>query len=191
MNLTTPLGDEVLRLSAGDRITLTGTVYTARDRAHARMCSQGIPFNPCGAAIYHSGPIVFENSIVAAGPTTSSRLDRFTGFLMDAGVRALIGKGGMGAASVAALQGRGVYLAYPGGCAPLAASRMTLQDVLWEDLGMAEAVWVIQLDRLPLTVGIDARGGDLFGSVRAEAARRYAGAYESGNGSCRNPAPMR
>ncbi|MDD1676369.1 MAG: fumarate hydratase C-terminal domain-containing protein [Methanomicrobiales archaeon] len=189
MNLTTPLGDEVLRLSAGERITLSGTVYTARDRAHARMCTQGIPFNPQGAAIYHSGPIVCADRIVAAGPTTSSRLDRYTGFLMDAGVRALIGKGGMGASSVAALQGRGVYLACPGGCAPLAASHMALEGVLWEDLGMAEAVWVIRLDRLPLIVGTDAHGGDLFSAVHAEAARRYADAYGSGIASCRNPGP--
>jgi fumarate hydratase subunit beta len=191
VNLTTPLGDEVLCLSAGAQVTLSGTVYTARDRAHARMLAEGIPFDPDGAAIYHTGPIVCADRIVAAGPTTSARLERYTAFLLGAGVRALIGKGGMGAGSVEALRGKGVYLAYPGGCAPLAATHMTLRGVIWEDLGMAEAVWVIDLDRLPLIVGIDAHGGDLFGAVRSEAARRFALGKQSGSGTSRNSGPLR
>jgi fumarate hydratase subunit beta len=191
VNLTTPLGDEVLRLCAGERVTLSGTVYTARDRAHARMRAQGIPFDPRGAAIYHAGPIVRADRIVAAGPTTSARLEQFTAFLMEAGVRALIGKGGMGTGSVDALRENGVYLAYPGGCAPLAAAHMTLRGVIWEDLGMAEAVWVIELDHLPLIVGIDAHGGDLFGVVRSEAVRRFALEYQSGGGTLRNFSPPR
>jgi fumarate hydratase subunit beta len=185
MNLETPLGEEVLALSAGEEVTLSGTVYTARDLAHARMLSMGIPFDPQGAVIYHTGPIIRGGRIIAAGPTTSSRLEHYTGFLMDAGVRALIGKGGMGSSSIAALKGRGVYFTYPGGCGPLAAARMRLCDVIWEDLGMAEAVWVIDLDHLPLIVGIDAGGRDLFGTVLAEARGRFFSRY--GSGSVRNP----
>lgn len=173
MNLTTPLGDEVLDLRAGDTVTLSGTIYTARDEAHLRMMEKGIPFDPEGAAVYHCGPVVQDGRLVVAGPTTSARMNRLSGFLIDAGVRALVGKGGMGPEVVEHLRGHGVYLALTGGCAALAAARMTLKGVYFEDLGMAEAVWVIQIDHLPLTVGIDAHGGDLFRAVREKAKTQF------------------
>jgi fumarate hydratase subunit beta len=167
--LTTPLGDEILSLRAGDGVTLSGTVYTARDEAHIRMHREGIPFDPRGAVVYHCGPVVAGEKIVAAGPTTSARMDALTGFLLDAGVRGIIGKGGMGKEVVELLRGRAVYFAFTGGCAALAASRMCLRGVHFPELGMAEAVWAIGVDRLPLVVGIDAHGNDLFGRVREEA----------------------
>lgn len=173
MNLTTPLGDEVLSLRAGDRVTLSGTIYTARDEAHLRMLEEGIPFDPKGAVIYHCGPVVQDNRIVVAGPTTSARMNALTGFVLDAGVRALIGKGGMSGEVAQELRGRAVYLAFTGGCAALAAARMRLAGVYFEDLGMAEAVWVIEVDELPLTVGIDAHGGDLFEAVRTKAKTQF------------------
>ncbi len=169
VRLKTPLGGEVLSLRAGDAVTLSGIVYTARDEAHLAMMEKGIPFDPKGAAIYHCGPVVQDGKIISAGPTTSSRMNRLSEFLLDAGVRALIGKGGMGKEVVEQLRGRAVYLAFTGGCAALAASRMQLKGVHFEELGMAEAVWVIELDELPLIVGIDAHGGDLFGEVRKRA----------------------
>ncbi len=173
IHLATPLSREVLNLRAGDQVTLSGTIYTARDEAHLRMMEDGIPFDPEGAAVYHCGPVISGSRILAAGPTTSARLNRLTGFLLDAGVRALIGKGGMGKAVVDQLNGRGVYLALTGGCAVLAASRMKLRGVYYEDLGMAEAIWIIEADRLPLVVGIDSRGGDLFGAVEREAKLQF------------------
>lgn len=173
MNLTTPLGDEVLDLRAGDRVTLSGTIYTARDEAHMRMMEEGIPFDPEGAAVYHCGPVVQDGRLVVAGPTTSARMNRLSGFLIDAGVRALIGKGGMGQEVVEQLRGRAVYLALTGGCAALAADRMHLSGVYFEDLGMAEAVWIIEAGHLPLTVGIDAHGGDLFRAVREKAKTQF------------------
>jgi fumarate hydratase subunit beta len=171
--LCTPLGDEVLDLAAGDRVTLSGIVYTARDEAHIRMQDEGIPFDPEGAAIYHCGPVIREREILAAGPTTSARLNTLTGFLLERGVRALIGKGGMGSEVAGKLRGRGVYLAFTGGCAVLAASKMTLRGGYFEDLGMAEAVWEIELDALPLIVGIDSRGADLFSQVAEEAKKQF------------------
>jgi len=174
VQLTTPLGDEILSLHAGDRVELSGLVYTARDEAHLRMQKKGIPFDPKGAVIYHCGPVVKDDRIVAAGPTTSARMNTLSGFLLDRGVRGLIGKGGMDATVREQLRGRGVYFAFTGGCAALAASHMTLKGVHFPDLGMAEAVWVIELDRLPLVVGIDAQGNDLFEAVR-EHAKRTAG----------------
>jgi fumarate hydratase subunit beta len=169
VQLHTPLGDEILTLRAGDHVELSGIVYTARDEAHLRMREQGIPFDPKGAVIYHCGPVVKDNRVLAAGPTTSARMNDLSGFLLDRGVRGLIGKGGMGAAVREQLRGRGVYLAFTGGCAALASSHMTLKGVFFEDLGMAEAVWVIQLDRLPLVVGIDAQGNDIFEATRKKA----------------------
>jgi len=173
-HLTTPLGDEVLDLNAGDRVTLTGMVYTARDEAHLRMQEEGFPFDPKGAAIYHCGPVISGETVVAAGPTTSARMNTLTGFLLDAGVRALIGKGGMNADVAGLLRGRAVYLAFTGGCAALAASRMKVRGVWFEELGMPEAVWALELDHLPLTVGMDAHGHDLFGDVAGRAQAEFA-----------------
>lgn len=169
VQLRTPLGDEVLRLRAGDHVELSGIVYTARDEAHLRMQKAGIPFDPKGAVIYHCGPVIKDNRVLAAGPTTSARLNELSGFLLDKGVRGLIGKGGMGATVREQLRGRAVYFAFTGGCAALASSHMALKGVFFEDLGMAEAVWVIALDRLPLVVGIDSHGNDIFESVRRHA----------------------
>jgi len=167
--LKTPLGQEVLELIAGDRVTLSGTVYTARDEAHLMMQEKGIPFDPEGAAIYHCGPIIRDERVIAAGPTTSARMSGCSGFLLDRGVRALIGKGGMGAEVRDQLRGKGVYLAFTGGCAALAASRMTVEGAYFPELGMAEAVWVLCFDQVPLVVGIDALGNDLFLEVERRA----------------------
>jgi len=167
--LQTPLGPEVLDLIAGDRVTLSGTVYTARDEAHEMMHKKGIPFDPEGAAVYHCGPIISDDTVVAAGPTTSARMNACSGFLLDRGVRALIGKGGMGADVRNQLKGRGVYLAFTGGCAALAASRMCVKGVYFPELGMAEAVWILIFDEVPLVVGIDSRGNDLFLDVERRA----------------------
>ena len=162
MRLTTPLGDEVLSLNAGDRILLSGTVYTARDEAHLRILEEGFPFNPNGAVLYHCGPVISDNEVVAAGPTTSARMNKLTKPVLDAGVSGLIGKGGMSDEVVEALKGRGVYFAFTGGCAALAASCMKLKGVHYADLGMAEAVWEIELSDMPLVVGIDSKGNNLF-----------------------------
>ncbi|MDD1703995.1 MAG: FumA C-terminus/TtdB family hydratase beta subunit [Methanoregula sp.] len=165
VQLRTPLGDEVLPLKAGDCVELSGMVYTARDEAHIRMMEDGIPFPPRGAVIYHCGPVIKHGMVVAAGPTTSARMNEISGFLLDAGVRGLIGKGGMGKTVRDQIRGRGVYFAFTGGCAALASARMKLRDVYFKDLGMAEAIWAIELDHLPLVVGIDAHGNDIFSTV--------------------------
>lgn len=173
MKIKTPLGEEILTLRAGDSVLLSGTIYTARDEAHLKMLEEGIPFDPEGAAIYHCGPVIQDDRIIAAGPTTSARMNNLTGFLLDAGVRCLIGKGGMSGDVSKSLKGRAVYLAFTGGCAALAASHMKLTGVFYPDLGMAEAIWVIDVTDLPLVVGIDADGGNLFSRVDAEAQKRY------------------
>ena len=85
IQLHTPLGDEILTLHAGDRVELSGRVYTARDEAHLRMQKEGIPFDPQGAVIYHCGPVIKAERIIAAGPTTSARMNVLSGFLLDRG----------------------------------------------------------------------------------------------------------
>ncbi len=172
-DLRTPLGEEVLSLRAGDRVTLSGLVYTARDEAHLMMEERGIPFDPKGAVIYHCGPIIIDEKVVAAGPTTSARMNILSGFLLDKGVRALIGKGGMGETVNGQLRGRGVYLAFTGGCAALAASSMKCKGICYEELGMAEAVWILEFDRVPLVVGIDSEGNDLFRTVNRKAKLQF------------------
>jgi len=174
ISLKTPLSEEVLKLKAGDHVELSGVVYTARDEAHLRMQNEGIPFDPKGAVIYHCGPVIHDNRVIAAGPTTSARMNEISGFLFDKGVRALIGKGGMGNTIRDQLKGRAVYFAFTGGCAALASSHMTLKGVYFEDLGMAEAIWAIELNRLPLVVGIDAQGNDIFDAVRKKSEREFA-----------------
>jgi fumarate hydratase subunit beta len=169
VQLRTPLGEEILNLNAGDHVELSGIVYTARDEAHLRMKEKGIPFDPKGAVIYHCGPVIRDNRVIAAGPTTSARMNELSGFLIEKGVRGLIGKGGMGATVRNQLAGKGVYLAFTGGCAALASSHMTLKKVFYEDLGMAEAVWAIELNRLPLVVGIDSHENDIFDAARKKA----------------------
>jgi fumarate hydratase subunit beta len=173
VHLKTPLGDEVLQLKAGDHVELSGTVYTARDEAHLRMKEKGIPFDPKGAVIYHCGPVIRDGRVIAAGPTTSARMNEMEGFLIEKGVRAFIGKGGMGPTVRGQLRSKGVYFAFTGGCAALASSHMTLKGVYYEDLGMAEAVWAIGLDRLPLVVGIDSHGFDIFDAAREHAEQAF------------------
>ncbi len=180
IQLKTPLGDEILDLRAGDRVELSGTIFTARDEAHMRMMEEEIPFDPRGAVIFHCGPVISDGRVVAAGPTTSARMNSLCGFLLDAGVRAFIGKGGMNTAVSSLMKGRAVYLAYTGGCAALAASRMELKGVYFEDLGMAEAVWEIKVENLPLTVAMDAHGGDLYSGVARDAEKSFRSVFPPG-----------
>ena len=178
IELHTPLGEEVLSLRAGERVTLSGLVYTARDEAHMMMEERGIPFNPNGAAIYHCGPIIIDGMVIAAGPTTSARMNNLSGFLLDNGVRALIGKGGMGETVREQLRGRGVYLAFTGGCAALAASSMKYRGIYYEELGMAEAVWELEFYKVPLVVGIDSEGNDIFYDVSRKAKLQFSSLFK-------------
>ncbi|MDO5845324.1 MAG: FumA C-terminus/TtdB family hydratase beta subunit [Methanocorpusculum sp.] len=162
LSLTTPLDNEVLSLKAGDRVLLSGTIYTARDEAHMKIAECGFPFNPEGAVVYHCGPVVADGKILAAGPTTSARMNKLTKPMLDAGIRGLIGKGGMSLEVADQLRGRAVYFAFTGGCAALAASCMELTGCHYPELGMAEAVWEIKLTDMPLIVAMDAYGNDLF-----------------------------
>jgi len=187
--LTTPVAEEAIaELQVGEVVYLTGELFTARDRAHQRLLEcltagkgSEIPL-PTGAVLYHCGPVVRRRNdsweVLAAGPTTSARMDLLTPALIEQRqIRAVIGKGGMGDTTRAAMQRNGcVYLAMTGGAAVLAAARIkAVQGVYWLDLGMAEAVWQLQVEEFgPLVVGIDAHGASLYEQVTAEARRQLA-----------------
>lgn len=178
-HLTTPLGrDDIMDLQAGDIVYLSGTIYTARDEAHLRILEltdegKPLPFDLDGAVLYHCGPLMQKDEggwrTVAAGPTTSARMTDMTPQVLDNyNVRAIIGKGGM--KNIApVLEDRCVYLAYTGGCAALAVDMIRdVKDVHWLDLGMPEAVWVLEVENFgPLVVGVDAKGRDLYEEVLA------------------------
>lgn len=171
--LTTPVTREMLApLKAGDTVLLSGTVYTARDAAHKRLmerldAGEDLPFPLEGSAIYYVGPTPERPGQVigSAGPTTSGRMDPYSPRLLDLGQTIMIGKGARSqAVKDAVVRNGGVYLAALGGAGALMAESVQSLDVIcWEDLG-CEAVRKLEVNDFPLTVILDAHGGDLYQS---------------------------
>ena len=171
--LTTPATREDLApLKAGDAVLLSGVVYTARDAAHKRMMElldrgEELPFPVEGSALYYVGPTPERPGEVigSAGPTTSGRMDAYSPRLLDLGQSIMIGKGARNqAVKDAVVRNGAVYLAALGGAGALmAASVKKLEIICWEDLG-CEAVRRLEVEDMPLTVILDAHGGDLYQS---------------------------
>lgn len=168
VKLRTPLSEkDVLKLKAGDVVHLSGEIVTARDAAHRRILSlprEELPFDPEGAVIYHCGPVVRKKAyswkVVSAGPTTSARMNRYLDGILSLGVRGIIGKGGMRAEP---FKGRAVYFAFTGGAGSLAAESIKrVKAVHWLDLGIPEALWVLEVEDFPVIVAIDAHGNSLY-----------------------------
>ncbi len=169
--LTTPITREMLApLRAGDAVLLSGTVYTARDAAHARICEllqrgEEPPFPLEGSAVYYVGPTPARpgEPIGAAGPTTSGRMDSFSPMLIERGQLLMIGKGRRSDAVKEAIVRCGaVYLGAVGGAgAVMAASVSGAKVIAWDDLG-CEAVRELTVADMPLTVVIDSQGNDLY-----------------------------
>ncbi|KSW11506.1 fumarate hydratase [Pyrodictium occultum] len=193
--LETPLGEEeVRRLRAGDVVYLSGLVFTARDEAHRRIVETlrrggGLPFPTRGLAVYHCGPVARRRDggweIVAAGPTTSARMEPLEPeFIRLTGVRMVIGKGGMGRGTAEACRRYGaVYAVFTGGAAVLAARAVErVEAVYWlEELGMAEAVWLLRVrDFGPLTLVIDSHGNNLYDQVMEDVRKRLHQLLEGG-----------
>ncbi|MBS7288536.1 MAG: fumarate hydratase C-terminal domain-containing protein [Candidatus Freyarchaeota archaeon] len=175
--LKTPLVEEDVRsLHVGDVVFLSGVVVTARDAAHRRMIEhiqsgKPIPVNLRGGVIYHCGPIIRRlddgrMEVISAGPTTSSRMDIFEPFIISRlGARMIIGKGGMGGSTIDAMKRYGaVYAAFPGGAGVLAASKIKrVVGVEWMELGMPEALWILEVESFgPLVIAIDSSGKSLY-----------------------------
>lgn len=179
--LKTPIGRETAEsLQAGDTVYITGTMITARDKAHIRMdeyfsAGKPLPFSLEGSVIFHGAPIVRQKDsgweIVAIGPTTSARMNDLEPQVIAHGAGAIVGKGGMDRRTLQALHDHGcVYLSMTGGAAVLGA-RMVKQvtGAEWTDLGLAETVWVLEVENFgPLTVTMDAHMHDLYQGVRDE-----------------------
>ena len=158
------------QLNAGDKVLLSGTVYTARDAAHKRMfelieSQKDLPFEIENSVIYFAGPTPTPDNlpIGSCGPTTSSRMDGYTPMLHDMGLVATIGKGDRNAAVIESIKrNNAVYLCAIGGAGALAAMQITECDVIaFEDLG-CESVKKLTFDNFPLIVGIDSKGGNIF-----------------------------
>jgi fumarate hydratase subunit beta len=179
----TPISEEEVRkLRVNDTLFITGTVVTARDAAHRRAIEfhkegKKLPINLEGLALFHCGPIAKQEGdrwkVVAAGPTTSSRMDLFEDrFIKNFRVRVVVGKGGMGKKTADAMQLYGaVYGAFTGGAAVLAAKAIKqVKSVEWKDLGMPEAMWILEVESFgPLTVAIDTHGNNLFQNIQTKA----------------------
>jgi fumarate hydratase subunit beta len=179
-HLKTPITEKDARkLKVGDVIYVTGEhVYTARDEAHERalrMYEKGEkpPVDFEGSVVYHVGPVAWQKEgkweILSAGPTTSSRMELFEDeFLRKYKARIIVGKGGMGAKTLAALKEVGaVYCSYTGGCGALAAKGLKeVRAYEWQDLGMPEALWVITAQEFgPLLVTMDSYGNSLHDDI--------------------------
>lgn len=166
-----PLTEEDLSsLKAGDRVLLTGVVYTARDAAHKRMIEQekeGIPFpvDLTGQILYYVGPTPARPGEVigSAGPTTSGRMDSYTPQLLEKGLKGTIGKGYRSEeVKNAMIQHKAVYFGAVGGAAALIARSIKSAEVIaYEDLG-TEAIRKLTIEKFPVFVINDIHGGDLY-----------------------------
>jgi len=184
-NLTLPIDGATAReLRVSDILFLTGTIFTARDEAHllmleAQESGKDIPFDPSQMALFHCGPVVSRQNggwkVIAAGPTTSIRMELFEDkYLETFRPPIIIGKGGMGDRTQTALESVGaVYTHYTGGAGALAAKRIeSVEGVEWlEELGMPEAAWLFKVkDFGPLLVTMDSAGGNLYKDLESAVA---------------------
>ena len=191
VKLKTPISvDAVRKLSVGDTIYITGTMVTARDEGHRKLLElhekgEKPPIPLEGMALYHCGPVVKKNEkweVVAAGPTTSTRMELFEDQVIEKfGVRVIVGKGGMGERTTEAMKEYGaVYGAFVGGAAVLAAEAIKeVKDVNWLDLGAPEAFWILEVEGFgPLMVAIDAHSNNIFEDVKKEVAKKKERIYK-------------
>lgn len=158
------------RLKAGDRVVLSGKVFTARDAAHKRIVQalgngENPPFDIQNAVIYYAGPTPAPQGLAvgACGPTTSSRMDVFTPYLLDNGLAAMIGKGERSREVCdSIIKNKAAYLCAIGGAGALASKCIkSCRVIAYDDLG-CESVKALLFDSFPLTVAIDCSGGNIF-----------------------------
>lgn len=174
--LRTPLSEKDVRnLKVRSIVDLSGQIIAARDRAHQRLfefatAGRSAPFELEGSAIYHCGPLGRETGgkweVLAAGPTTSARMERFEPEIIRRfRVRMIVGKGGMGPLTAEALRETGaVYCAIPGGASALIAKSIRkVKAVEWTEHGIPEAVWLLEVERMgPLIVAMDSHMNSLY-----------------------------
>ncbi len=171
ITLTPPLTDDVImKLKAGDRVVITGVIYTGRDMAHKYMVEghrkgEKLPFDPKGQILYYTGPTPAAPGRVigSAGPTTSYRLDKYTPYLLELGLKGMIGKGPRGQEVRDAIRkNKAVYFAAIGGAGALISKTITRAEVIaYPELG-TEAVMRLEVRDFPAVVVNDVHGADLY-----------------------------
>ncbi|MGE5370666.1 MAG: FumA C-terminus/TtdB family hydratase beta subunit [Solirubrobacterales bacterium] len=194
--LQPPLSDDDIRkLRVDDLVYLTGRIFTARDQAHLRIRQHKEAVIPMeedlsGSVVFHAGPTIVKDEagyrLVAIGPTTSIRMEPYSDMMGALGVKALVGKGGMGDETTRAAQAHGmVYLIAAHGCSAIHVSKIknVLRQHWMEEFGMPEALWVMECERFgPLIVGIDAHGRNLFEEIKEQARLKIEASYPAAKG---------
>lgn len=181
IKLTTPLTTEdVIKLKAGDIVSISGVIYTGRDAAHKRMVecldrNEPMPIDVKGQVMYYVGPAPAKpgKPIGSCGPTTSYRMDPYTPTMLDEGLKAMIGKGPRSAEVIESMKkNKGVYLAAIGGAAAVIAKSVKSCEVItYEDLG-AEAIHKLEVEDFICFVAIDAEGNNLYETGKKEFCRK-------------------
>ena len=177
LQIKSPIDNKTIQqLKVGTGVSISGTIFVARDAAHRRMVDalankEPLPFDIKGQTIYYMGPAPAKPGqiIGSAGPTTSSRMDAFTPPLLEAGLKAIIGKGCRSqAVKDSLILHKAVYLVTTGGASALLAKAVkNVEPVAYEDLG-PEAIIRLQVENFPAIVANDIYGGDLFEEGRAK-----------------------
>ena len=180
IKLTAPIKKEdAVKLHSGDYVYISGTIYSARDAAHKRMYealaeNKELPFDVKGNVIYYMGPSPAREGrpIGSAGPTTASRMDKYTPDLLDLGLRGMIGKGKRSKeVTEAIIRNKAVYFAAVGGAGAILAGAIKESKVIaYDDLG-TEAIRELKVENLPVVVVIDSKGNNLYETAIKEYAR--------------------
>lgn len=175
--IKTPISNEdAALLQAGDYVYITGTIYTARDAAHKRMAEslqkeEKLPFDIKNNIIYYMGPSPAREGrpIGSAGPTTASRMDKYTPALLDLGLAGMIGKGKRSKEVIdAMIRNKAVYFAAVGGAGAILSQRIKEAKVIaYDDLG-TEAIRKLEVENFPVIVVIDSKGNNLYESAIKE-----------------------
>ena len=161
-----PLDDKTIeQLKSGDYVYITGTIYTARDAAHKRMYENGISIDLDHNIIYYLGPSpAREGQVIgSAGPTTSSRMDKYTPYMLEHGLKGMIGKGKRSKEVINSMRkNKAVYFAAVGGAGALLSKCIKKSEVIaYDDLG-TEAIRKLEVEDLPVIVVIDKDGNNLY-----------------------------
>ncbi|MSS62974.1 Fe-S-containing hydro-lyase [Velocimicrobium porci] len=173
-HINTPLNYEIIEdLKAGDYVYLSGIVYTARDAAHKRMYeallkNKELPFEVSNSVIYYLGPTPAKDGQVigSAGPTTSSRMDKYTPLLLEQGLKGMIGKGKRSKEVIESIKkNKAVYMAAVGGAGALLSKCIKSSEIIaYDDLG-TEAVRKLEVKNFPVIVVVDSKGNNLYDTV--------------------------
>lgn len=190
VEVRTPLtNSDVERLKVGDVVYISGLIYTSRDMGHLRIAEyleekKELPVDFKGSVIFHAGPVAVKDDedwkLSVIGPTTSIRMEPYADMVGKIGTKVIIGKGGMADNSLACFNKyKQVYLQAPPGCAvKLGSCVKNIKAVHWLDMGMPEALWVLEVERFgPLIVSMDSRNSSLHADLKGKGYEKIQAMY--------------